>query len=132
MPGIFEPSNYDRFLTIEFGKRVQDLDFLKIDKEIANACSKEPKIMVQNDGSLLVETKLHEDSLKLQSLTKLSGDSAKCIPHSTMNKCRGVIRSTLLMRYSEERVLEEFDSEKVVEVKQMKKKINGILTPLPV
>ena len=66
--------------------------------------------MLQNDGSLLVETKLHEDSLKLQSLTKLSGDSAKCIPHSTMNKCRGVIRSTLLMRYSEERLLGEFES----------------------
>ena len=109
IPGIFEPTNFNRYLTVRFdnGKRAQDLDFLEIGKEIMQACVKEPKIMFQGDGTLLIETLSPEDSLAVQNLTSLNGNSSQCSPHQRMNQCRGVIRSTLLMRYSEERLKSE-------------------------
>ena len=133
MPGVFEPTNYDRFLSLKFDddKRAQDLDMFNIEKEIVNACGREPNILFQHDGSLLIEVSSLEESLKLQALNTLDGTSTKCSPHKSLNQCRGVIRSTLLMKYSEERLLKEFENQNVVEVKQMKKYIAGVLTPLP-
>ena len=133
MPGVYQPVDFNKFLTVKFDndRRVQDLDFLKIGNEIIKVCEQEPKIMFQSDGSLLIEASSAKESLKLQSMTVLNGNTVKCAPHRSMNQCRGVIRSTLLMRYSEERLLEEFESQRVIAVKQMKKHINGVLTPLP-
>ena len=85
----------------------------------------------QSDGSLLIEVATPEESLKLQALAMLNGTPAKCSPHRSLNQCKGVIRPTHLLKYSEEGLLKEFESQKVVEVKKMNKSINGVLTPLP-
>ena len=133
IPGVFEPVNYNKFLTLKFDqdKRAQDLDMFTIEKQIANACGREPNITFQSDGSLLIEATTPEESLKLQGLDLIDGITAKCAPHRSLNQCKGVIRSPHLLKYSEERLLNEFASQKVVEVKQMKKFINNVLTPLP-
>ena len=133
MPGIYEPASFNKFLTLRFDddKRAQDLDMFTIEKQIVDACGREPNITFQSDGSLLIEVTSPEESLKLQGLGIVDGILAKCTPHKSLNHCKGVIRSTHLLKYSEERLLEEFETQKVVEVKQMKKFINGVLTPLP-
>ena len=118
MPGIFEPVNYNKFLTLRFDddKRAQDLDMFTIEKVINEVCGREPNITFQGDGSLLIEVATPEESLKLQGLALLDGISAKCAPHKSLNQCKGVIRSTHLLKYSEERLLKEFESQKVVDV----------------
>ena len=132
LPGLFEPTSYSKYLTLKFDdKRVEDSDMFTICKEITTICRREPKMSFQNDGSLLIEAISPEESEKLQSLELITGIKANCIPHKSMNRCRGVVRSRYLMKYSEERLLEEFKCQKVVDVKQMMKKIDGVLTPLP-
>ena len=103
-----------------------------IEREIVDAFGREPNMTFQSDGSfLLIEVATPEESVKLQALAMLNGTPAKCSLHRSLNQCKGVIRSTHLLKYSEERLLKEFESQKVVEVKQMNKYINGVLTPLP-
>ena len=134
-PGVFEdPVSYGKYLTFKLAedKRAQELDMFDANREIIEACGREPDIIVQSDGTLLIEAISSEESRKLQALSLLNGNNAKCYPHKTLNQCKGVIRSTALLKYSEERLQSEFASQKVIEVRQMKKKVNGELTPLPV
>ena len=134
LPGVFEALDYSKFLVVKLDdeKRFQDMDMFEVNEEIASICEREPNIVRQSDGSLLIEVTSLEESKKLQSLTLLSGSSARCFPHRTLNTCKGVIRSVDLMKYSEERLEKEFRSQKVIEVKQMKRSSNGNITPLPV
>ena len=133
MPGIFEPVSFNKFLTLKFedDKRAQDLDMFAIEKQIVAACGREPNIMFQSDGSLLIEVMSPEEGCKLQGLAIIDGIAARCTPHKSLNHCKGVIRSTHLLKYTEERLLKEFEAQNVVEVRQMKKFIDGVLTPLP-
>ena len=132
LPGLFEPDSYSRYITLKFDdKRVEDSDIFKICREVTALCGREPKMSFENDGSLLIEVTSPEESEKVQSLELINGIKASCTPHKSMNSCRGVIRSPYLMKYSEERLQEEFESQKVVNVKQMMKKIDGVLTPIP-
>ena len=133
MPGVFERASFDKFLTLKFDqdRRVQDLDMFAIERKIIVACGREPNMSFQSDGSLLIEVATPEESLKLQALAMLNDTPAKCSPHKSLNQCKGVIRSTHLLKYSEERLLKEFESQKVVDVKQMNKYIDGVSTPLP-
>ena len=133
IPGVFERASFGKFFTLKFDQdqRVQDLDMFANEREIVDVCGREPNMTFQSDGSLLIEVATPEESLKLQALAMLNGTPAKCSPHRSLNQCKGVICSTHLLKYSEERLLKEFKSQKVVDVKQMNKYINGVLTPLP-
>ena len=132
LPGLFESANYSRYLSLKFDeKRAEDVDMFRICKEITSICGREPKMSFQNYGTLLVKCTSREESERLLSLELMNGTKANCTPHRYLNQCRGVIRSPHLMRYSEERLQEEFESQHVKEVKQMKRKIDGVLVPLP-
>ena len=133
LPGLFESISYIQYLTLKLDddQRIQNSDFFEIHRQIYSCLGREPKIVFQGDGSILVEVTSLEEKEKLLSLTELSGKSARCSPHKLMNQCKGVIRAPLLMQFSEERLQKEFESQSVIEVKQMKKKINGTLTALP-
>ena len=54
-----------------------------------------------------------------------------CVPHATLNQTRGVIFSRDLLRYSEERLIEELKDYNVVSVRRITKNIDGIPTPTP-
>ena len=133
LPGLFETANYIQYLTLEYedDQRIQNSDFFEIHRQIVSTLGREPKIVFQGNGSVLVEVTSLEEKENLLSLTTLNGKSAKCAPHKLMNQSKGVIRAPLLTQFSEERLQKEFESQGVIEVKQMKKKIDGILTPLP-
>ena len=132
-PGNYEPNNYSRFLVLKMknGQRMRDFDMFALNREIVACCQNEPKISYLNDGSLLVEVSSIEDSSKLLSIPSLSGSNVESVPHRSLNQSRGVIRSVELLRYSEEKLQEEFEDQGVVNVKQMKKTVSGLLTPLP-
>ena len=132
LPGLFEPTSYSRYLTLKFdNQRAEDSDMFKICREITTICGREPKMLFQNYGSVLIEVVSPDESEKLQSLEIITGIKANCSPHKFMNLCKGVVRSRHLMKYSEERLQEEFKGQRVVDVAQVKRRIDGKLTPLP-
>ena len=132
-PGNYESNCYSKFLVLNLtdGQRMRDLDMFSLNREILSNCQKEPKISFLNDGNLLVEVSSPEDSSKIMAIPSLSGNNVECAPHKTLNQVRGVIRSVELLRYSEEKLQKEFEDQGVVNVKQMKKTVGGLLTPLP-
>ncbi|XP_076037030.1 uncharacterized protein LOC143022616 [Oratosquilla oratoria] len=132
-PGKFEPNNYAKFLILEMreGQQMRDLDMFSVNREIKMKCSIEPKISYMNDGSLLVEVASPDDSTKVQNISSLHGQEIDCLYNKRLNQVKGVIRSTELLGYSEEKIQMELKDQGVVDVKQMKKNIGGVLTPLP-
>ena len=132
LPGLFEPTSYSRYLTMKFDdQRAEDSDMFQICREISTICGREPKMSFQNDGSVLIEAASPEESEKLQSMEIITGIKASCSPHKSMNRCKGVVRSRHLMKYSVERLQEEFKDQRVIDVIQVKRTIDGKLTPLP-
>ena len=132
LPGIYEPASYNKFLTLSFeNNTLEDLDMFEIHREIVDSIGKKPKVSKQGDGSLLIEVSSPEESKKIQSITNIKGIQAKCVPHTSLNQCKGVIFSKDLLKYSEEKLKMEFESQSVVEVVRMKKRENGVLVPTP-
>ena len=132
-PGNFETNNYSKFLIIKMksGQQMRDFDMFSLNREIKSNCRSEAKISFLNDGCLLVEVASPEDSTKVLSITNLCGNEVECMRHKRLNQTKGVIRSVELLRYSEEKIQTELEDQGVIEVKQMKKNVNGIVTPLP-
>ena len=114
LPGIFECNSYEKYLTIELDsdRKAEELDIVDVHEEIVKCCGREPKIVLQNDGSLLVETSSPEESKKLLTLKSVSGLKAKCSPHTLFNQVRGIIQSRDLLKYSEERIQEKLENQK--------------------
>ena len=132
LPGVFEPAQYRKFLKIKFDdKNVQDLDLFNVYKEIVTKCEKKPKLAPQNDGGLLVEVSSLKDSENLLTISLINGVKATCSPHLTLNQCKGVIFSSDLLKYSEDRLREEFAEQGVIDVKRIKKRENGEEVPSP-
>ena len=78
-------------------RKIDELDIFDVHEEIVKCCGREPKIALQNDESLLIETSSPEESKKLLTLKSVSGLKAKCSPHTTFNQARGVIHSRDLL-----------------------------------
>lgn len=56
VPGTFVPSYYKKLLTFEIeGKGISDLDIFEVHRVIVKCLGREPKILTQADGGLLVE-----------------------------------------------------------------------------
>ena len=129
MPGVFVPTSYDKYLTIDINS--PDVDIFDVHKDIIKCCGRSPKISQQSNGKLLVETRSPEESIKLQSLSALGGIDAVCIPHPSFNQSKGITYAPQLMKYSEERLCAEFEEQGVSKVERMRKYVNGALTPQP-
>ena len=132
-PGTFESVSYAKFLILKMknGQKMREFDMFSLNREIVGVCEREPKISFLNDGSLLIEVASPEESRRIQSLVSLAGSDVDSMPHKRLNQVRGVIRSVELLRYSEEKIQKELEDQGVIEVKQMKKTVGGLLTPLP-
>ena len=132
LPGVFEPNSYSKFLTFSLeNTKLEDADIFELHREIVSCIGREPKITRQGEETLLIEVSSPEESVKLLKMKMAKGSEVKCTPHRSLNQCKGVIYSKDLINYSEERLQEEFESQNVIEVKRMMKKVDGNLCPLP-
>ena len=118
LPGLFESTSFDRYLVLSLGDdlRVQDTDIFDMHRDIVKSIGREPKI------SLLIEAISPQESEKIRKLNKIQGYKVDCKRHQSMNSCRGVIFSKQLIKYSEEKLLQEFKGQYVMDVKRIKKK----------
>lgn len=133
MPGMYEPVSFEKYIVVKSvdGCSINDLDIFEVHRSLVKACGREPKIMPQGDGSLLVEVSSPEESSKLRALTSVPGATVSCSPHATMNQSRGVVFSRDLLRYSEERLVNELKNYDVTSVRRVQRKVDGVLTPTP-
>ena len=88
LPGIVEYNSYEKYLTIELDSdgKIEEFDIFDVHEEIVKCCDREPKIALQNDRNLLIETSSTEESKKLLTLKSVSGLKAECSPHTSINQ----------------------------------------------
>nr|BDT63039.1 MAG: hypothetical protein [Trachysalambria curvirostris nimavirus] len=133
LPGTFVNNSYQKFLVIKTmdGKSIMDLDIFDVHRRLVKVIGREPNITPQRDGSLLVEVSSPEESDRLRAICSIPGAQVQCSPHKTLNQCKGIVYSRDLMRYDEEKLLQELENCNVVTVKRFKKKVSGELVPTP-
>ena len=78
-----------------------------------------------------MEVNSPEESEKLKNASSLGGVAVRCNPHFNLNTSKGMIYAPQLITYSEEILEKEFEDQGVIRVQQMKKRINGAITPQP-
>ena len=78
IPGVFVPSTYDKYLTIDLSST--NVDIFEVNRDIKKCCGREPRIS-QNSNKLIVESTSAEESNKLKNLTSLGGIS---VAHRTL------------------------------------------------
>ena len=131
LPGLYELVSYNKFLILRIDSEEHvKINVFKGNREIAQHCGSEPKILPQGDGSLLIEASSPEQSEALLKMTKLTGIKVQCYPHPTFNQCRGVIYAPELLELDCEEIQSELADQGVVRVVRMQKKINGTRIPL--
>ena len=128
-PGIFEANDFKKYLTVTLDDT--EADIFDVHRDLINCCGKEPTVYTQGSGRILVEAASPEVSDKLQKLTSLGGITATCTPHRSMNSTKGIIYAPQLLKYTEEKLLREFEEQGVSEVRRMMKTVNGATTPQP-
>ena len=128
VPGLFVPTNYDKYLTVDID---ENADMFEIHKDIVKCCGRTPRISQENRGRLLIEANSPEESVKLQDLSALGGITVNCVPHKSLNQSKGIVYAPQLMRYSEDRLQAEFEAQGICKVERMKKKIDDSLIPQP-
>ena len=129
IPGKYEAIGYEKYLTIKLSD--SDADVFKVYRDIVECCGRKPKISPQKKGELVVETNSVAESRKMQNMSILGGVQASCTPHLALNCSKGIVYAPQLLLYSEERLEQEFKDQGVIKVERMKKKVNGVPTPLP-
>ena len=132
MTRMFEAEKYDKFLTLQLEDgNIEDTDIFEVHREVVRCIGRAPKMSSLGRGGLLIEVQTPTESDKLKRMKMVNGNSASCTPHHTFNHTKGVIFSRELMKFSEEKLLQEFEDQKVIEVKRIMKKENGELCPQP-
>ena len=131
LPGHYEVVNYEKFLILEVDNgRHENLNIFKANREIIQICGGQPKILLQGDGSLLIETSSPVQSQKLKDIKLLDGHNVKCVSHPFFNQCRGVVYAPEILQIEEKEIEEELKSQGIVKVVRMKKKVGEQLIPL--
>ena len=128
-PGLYEANDFDKYMTVVVD--TTNSDIFDIHRDLVSVCGSEPKIYTQGSGRLLVEAPTPAISQKLQNLTLLGGVTATCAPHTYMNKSRGIVYAPQLLRYPEDKLLAEFASQGVSDVRRLSRLQNNAVTPLP-
>lgn len=74
----------------------------------------------------MVEVSFHEEISRLSALSGVPGAKVLCKPHTNLYQSRGVVFCKELLRYSEERLLQD---EGVAAMLSFRKKGDGVITP---
>jgi hypothetical protein len=133
LPGVFVQDNFEKYLVIKLsdGSSFRDLNAFHVMRDIVKVCGRNPKVMPQADGSLMIEAKNADESNKIKEIENLASCAVTIKSHDTLNQSRGVVYCKDFLRYSEEDLLEGLKDQGVVRVERIKKKIDGVLVGTP-
>lgn len=68
-----------------------DLDIFYINSSLVQACDREPKVMTQRDGILLVEAASLEEAAGICALSDVPSVEVSCTPNVILNQYRSVV-----------------------------------------
>ena len=125
---MFTNKYYKKFFTIkaETAADLAAIDVIKANKQLEAVLGGEPKSVTElRDGSLLVEVRNEEQSVRIRNVKNLDNLVIEVKDHQKLNQIKGTIRYKNLPNYTEQQLLDELQTQKVAEIYRIKKKIGG-------
>ena len=121
----------DKFLNIKIhgGLKNRERMFREIKKNIN---LNRGDISELRDGSLLIKSRSTDTTQKLLSLKKIANTDVTIAINQRLSQSRCTIYATSLLQHSESELAEDFEDRGVVEVRRIKKRINGDLIDTPI
>ena len=114
------------------GENLSEVDTIAANRELETCIGGKPKKIIETRaGHLLIEVASPKQSLAILNLRQLNGVPVQVMADNSLNKCKGTVRYFNNPKFSEERILSELKNDKVSDIYQMKRKVNGVLEPLP-
>ena len=123
-----DSDTWPRFLILESTDPQQPLHKLSpfaINKGIVGIAGQPENVKKLRSGQLLVEVSKKSHSNNLQQCKMLAQVPVKCFPHKSLNTKKGVIRCPDLKFCTDEEVLDELSSQRVVHLKRIIVTRNG-------
>ena len=133
LPGVFVEVRFKKYLVLSLkdGSSFFYLNCFCVTRDIMQVCGSTPKIVPQADGSLLLEARNAEESLRIEGIGSLASCEVSVSGHDTLNQSRGVVFCKDLSGYSEEDLLDGLRDQGVVRVERIRKRVDGVLVATP-
>ena len=115
-------SAFPRFLLIESVVPEEPLSKLSpfiIQKVLVSIAGNPKSVKKLNSGALLVEVEKPKHAENLLRINRFHQTAAKCSPHVSLNRSRGIIRCPDLAGVSEEEIVAELSSQNVSEARRI-------------
>ena len=115
-------SSFPRFLLIESVVPEDPLSKLSpfvIQKVLVSVSGSPKSVKKLNSGALLVEVEKPRHAENLLKINRFHLTPAKCTPHGSLNKSRGIIRCPDLAGVSEDEIVAELSSQNVSEARRI-------------
>jgi len=130
---IFQKKDYTKFYTItatQPNETLLNLDIINANKEMKSQINGTPtKVTELRDGSLLVEVASEEQSNKIKTIQRLNETRVSVTPHNSLNQTKGTIFFKNTYRYTNEQLLQELSTYKVIDIYHIERKINNEQMP---
>lgn len=131
MPQPIQTADFAEYYVVSHANENEDLKkaspFL-IKKALTSCIGDGSTTKRLRDGQLLIRCKNERQSKKLLAMTSLGGFyPIKVTEHKSLNECKGTIYCYDLKFIPDAEILAELASQKVTEVRKIKKKVNGEL-----
>lgn len=123
------PNKNCKFLIIKNADKDKDLKktspFL-IQKSIDNTCGRVDKVKKLSNGTLLVECKSDEQTMKLLKMKSLFDQvQVEVTEHPTLNQSKGIATSSDFQYLNDTDILDGLKDQNVTEIKRLQRKVNG-------
>ena len=115
-------TSFSRFLVVESTQPDQPLSKLSpfvIEKVSVSLSGSSKSVKKLNSGSLLVEVEIAKHAENLLKLYPFFDIPAKCYPHGSLNRSRGIIRCPDLAGVSEEEIVSNLASQNVTAARRI-------------
>ena len=130
---------YDKFFTItsaEDNRNLTEINTIKANKDLLEFLGGQPpNVKELRSGAIQVEVSSLEQSSRLTKLQTLAGCRVKVTSNDFMNQSKGTIYYQNGPKFTDNEIVEainEVSEVKVTDIYRMKKKVDNVLTELPI
>ena len=125
-------SSFPRFLLIDSNVPEQPLSKLspfELEEVLVGLAGSPKSVKKLKSGSLLVEVEKAIHAKNLMKMKHLFNIPAKCVPHNSLNTCKGIIRCPVLADVPDDEIVSELASQNVTAPRRITVFRDGVRRP---
>ena len=104
-----------------------ELNIIKANNDLIKKIGKPRKITKMNKSSLLIIIDDSDQANKMQNINEIASQPIVIEPHRTLNSIKGTVYSEAMSQSTDEEILDQLKSQRVIKVERMKRRLGGQL-----